>query len=104
MEKHTPRQRQLQYISEFSCTIQHVLGKDNVADALSRIESISEINFDAIAEEKARDKELQQLLHSNSLKFKPSTLLSGKKNFGVRSQRQKLGFTSHRNLGFNCSN
>ncbi|GFX07217.1 transposon Ty3-I Gag-Pol polyprotein [Trichonephila clavipes] len=48
-EKASPRQqRQLQYISEFSCNIQHVLGKDNVvADALSRIDSISEISFDA---------------------------------------------------------
>ncbi|GFU24533.1 transposon Tf2-8 polyprotein [Trichonephila clavipes] len=78
-EKASPRQ--LQYISEFSCNIQHVLGKDNVdADALSRIESISEINFDAIAEEQTREEELQQLLNSNALKFKPSTLLSGKKH------------------------
>ncbi|GFW44227.1 retrovirus-related Pol polyprotein from transposon opus [Trichonephila clavipes] len=80
-EKASPRQqRQLQYISEFSCNIRHVLGKDNVvADALCRIESISEINFDAIAEEQTRDEELQQLLHNNSVKFKPSTLPSGKK-------------------------
>ncbi|GFX56273.1 hypothetical protein TNCV_2242071 [Trichonephila clavipes] len=48
-------------------------------NALSRIESISEINFDAIAEEQTRDEELQKLLHNNSLKFKPSTLPSGKK-------------------------
>ncbi|GFW72035.1 retrovirus-related Pol polyprotein from transposon opus [Trichonephila clavipes] len=80
-EKASPRQqRQLQYISEFSCNIQHVLGKDNVvADALSRIESIFEINFDAIAEEQTIGEELQKLLHNNSLKFKPSTLPSGKK-------------------------
>ncbi|GFY06854.1 retrovirus-related Pol polyprotein from transposon opus [Trichonephila clavipes] len=99
-EKASPRQqRQLQYISEFSCKIQHILGKDNiVADTLSRIESISEINFDAIAKEQTRDEELQQLLHSNSLKFNPSTLPSGKKLC------QKLGLTSHRNLGFKCSN
>ncbi|GFV54894.1 retrovirus-related Pol polyprotein from transposon gypsy [Trichonephila clavipes] len=64
----------------FHCNIQHVLGKDNVvADALSRIDSISEINFEAIAEEQTSDEELQQLLHNNSLKFKPSTLPSGKK-------------------------
>ncbi|GFU32587.1 retrovirus-related Pol polyprotein from transposon opus [Trichonephila clavipes] len=45
--KVSPRQqRQLQYISEFICIIQHVLGKDNVvADALSRIESIFEIKL-----------------------------------------------------------
>ncbi|GFU76012.1 retrovirus-related Pol polyprotein from transposon opus [Trichonephila clavipes] len=80
-EKASPRQqRQLQYISEFSCNIQHVLGKDNVvADALPRIDSISEINFEEIAEEQTTDEELQQLLHNNSLKFKPSTLPSGKK-------------------------
>ncbi|GFX75700.1 hypothetical protein TNCV_3575251 [Trichonephila clavipes] len=50
-------------------------------DALSRIESISETNFDAIAEEQTRDEELQHnyILHNNSLKFKPSTLPSGKK-------------------------
>ncbi|GFS61710.1 retrovirus-related Pol polyprotein from transposon opus [Trichonephila clavipes] len=58
-EKASPRQqRQLQYISEFSCNIQHVLGKDNVvADALSRIDSISEINFEEIAEEETTDEE-----------------------------------------------
>ncbi|GFX08240.1 transposon Tf2-6 polyprotein [Trichonephila clavipes] len=80
-EKASPRQqRQLQYILEFSCNIQHVLGKDNVvADALSRIDSIPEINFEEIAEEQTTDEELQQLLHNNSLKFKPSTLPSGKK-------------------------
>ncbi|GFU03541.1 retrovirus-related Pol polyprotein from transposon opus [Trichonephila clavipes] len=48
-------------------------------NALSRIESISEINFDAITEEQTIDEELQQLLHNNSLKFKPSKLPSGKK-------------------------
>ncbi|GFX70239.1 hypothetical protein TNCV_4616761 [Trichonephila clavipes] len=48
-------------------------------DALSRIDSISEINFEEIAEEQTTDEELQQLLHNNFLKFKPSTLPSGKK-------------------------
>ncbi|GFT12580.1 retrovirus-related Pol polyprotein from transposon opus [Trichonephila clavipes] len=66
--------------TQISCNIQHVLGKDNVvADALSRIDSISEINFEAIAEEQTTDEELQQLLLNNSLKFKPSTLPFGKK-------------------------
>ncbi|GFS50531.1 hypothetical protein TNCV_3197241 [Trichonephila clavipes] len=80
-EKASPgQQRQLQYISEFNCNIQHVLGKDNVvADALSRIDSISEIDFEEIAEEQTTDEEFQKLLHNNSLKFKPSTLSSGKK-------------------------
>ncbi|GFU02262.1 retrovirus-related Pol polyprotein from transposon opus [Trichonephila clavipes] len=60
-EKASSRQlRKLQYISEFSCNIQHVLGKDNVvADAFSRIDSISEINFEEIAEEQTTDEELQ---------------------------------------------
>ncbi|GFU76390.1 RNA-directed DNA polymerase from mobile element jockey [Trichonephila clavipes] len=50
------------------------------ADALSRIHSISEINFEEIAEkQQTTDEELQKLLHNNSLKFKPSTLPSGKK-------------------------
>ncbi|GFT84175.1 retrovirus-related Pol polyprotein from transposon opus [Trichonephila clavipes] len=67
-------------IRKRACNIQHVLGKDNVvADALSRINSISEINFEEIAEEQTTDEELQKLLHNNSLKFKPSTLPSGKK-------------------------
>ncbi|GFU10848.1 hypothetical protein TNCV_3278671 [Trichonephila clavipes] len=46
---------------------------------LSRIDSISEINFEEIAEEQTTDEELQKLLHNNSLKFKPSTLPSEKK-------------------------
>ncbi|GFS97066.1 hypothetical protein TNCV_4492451 [Trichonephila clavipes] len=72
-------------------------------DALSRIDSISEINFEEIAEEQTTDEELQQLLHNNSLKFKPSTLPS-EKNFGVTSQHKKLGLTFHKNLGFKYSN
>lgn len=80
-EKASPRQlRQLQYISEFSTNIQHILGKDNVvADALSRIEAVSTIDYDSIAEKQLHDEELQQLmLNNSSLKFKPSTLPSGK--------------------------
>ncbi|GFW14295.1 retrovirus-related Pol polyprotein from transposon opus [Trichonephila clavipes] len=57
----------------------------SLKDALSRIDLISEINFDAIAEEQTTDEELQQLLHNNSLKFKPSTLPSGKK-FDIKKQ------------------
>ncbi|GFY17233.1 retrovirus-related Pol polyprotein from transposon opus [Trichonephila clavipes] len=73
-------------------------------DALSRIDSISEINFEEIAEEQTTDEELQQVLHNNSLKFKPLTLPSEKKNFGVTSQHKKLGLTFHKNLGFKYSN
>ncbi|GFX67795.1 retrovirus-related Pol polyprotein from transposon opus [Trichonephila clavipes] len=105
-EKVSPRQqRQLQYISEFSCNIQHVLGKDNVvADALSRIDSISEINFEEIAEEQTTDEELQQLLHNNSLKFKPSALPSGKKFWCDISTQKIRPYIPHRNLGFKYSN
>ncbi|GFT68530.1 transposon Ty3-G Gag-Pol polyprotein [Nephila pilipes] len=69
---------ELQYISKFSTNIQHI--QDNVVvDALSRIESVSTIDYDAIAEKQAHGKELQQLMQeSSSLQFKPSTLPSGK--------------------------
>ncbi|GFS54678.1 integrase catalytic domain-containing protein [Trichonephila clavipes] len=80
-EKASPRQlRQLQYISKFLTNIQHVQGNDNVvADALSKIESVSTIDYDAIAEKQQHDKELQKLIQgSSSLQFKPSTLPSGK--------------------------
>ena len=44
--RHSPRQaRQLDYISQFTFTIRHVHGVDNVvADALSRIESNALLN------------------------------------------------------------
>ncbi|GFV83737.1 retrovirus-related Pol polyprotein from transposon opus [Trichonephila clavipes] len=74
--------------TQTSCNIQHVLGKDNVvADALSRIDSISEINFEEIAEEQTTDEELQKLLHNNSLKFKPSTLPSEKLWCDISTQK-----------------
>ncbi|GFV10840.1 hypothetical protein TNCV_4706081 [Trichonephila clavipes] len=59
--------------------------------------------FEEIAEEQTTDEELQILLHNNSLKFKPSTLPSGK-NFSVTSQHKKLGLTFHKNSGFKYSN
>ncbi|GBM75830.1 hypothetical protein AVEN_8436-1 [Araneus ventricosus] len=63
-EKSSPKQLwQLQYISEFSTNIQHILGKDNVvADALSRIEAVATIDYDTIAEKQSHDEELQQLM------------------------------------------
>ncbi|GBN76389.1 Transposon Ty3-I Gag-Pol polyprotein [Araneus ventricosus] len=56
-EKASPRQlRHLQYISEFSTDIRHICGKENiVADSLSRIESISEIDYDKIADAQIDD-------------------------------------------------
>ncbi|GFT38165.1 retrovirus-related Pol polyprotein from transposon opus [Nephila pilipes] len=48
-------------------------------DALSRIEDVTEINHDAIAEEQLKEEELKQLMQNySSLKSKPSTLSSGK--------------------------
>lgn len=80
-EKASPRQlRQLQYISEFTTDIQHLSGKDNVvADTLSRIETVSVVDYDQIAHEQSNDTEFQKLCSSDtSLDFKPYTLASGK--------------------------
>ncbi|GFT68390.1 hypothetical protein TNCV_659811 [Trichonephila clavipes] len=80
-EKASPRQlRHLQYISQFSTNICHIKGQDNlVADAFSRIEAITVIDYDTIADKQTQDAELQQLMRSNSsVKFKSCTLPSGK--------------------------
>ncbi|GFW64995.1 transposon Tf2-6 polyprotein [Trichonephila clavipes] len=80
-EKASPRQlRHLQYISRFSTNICHIKGQDNlVADAFSRIEAITVIDYDTIADKQTQDAELQQLMRSNSsVKFKSCTLPSGK--------------------------
>lgn len=53
------RQRQLEYISQFSTDIQHIAGKDNVvADAFSRIEALtvsSSINFEEMSNDQSND-------------------------------------------------
>lgn len=80
-EKASPRQfRHLQYISEFSTDIRHIKGQDNIiADTLSRIEEISLIDYDAIADEQNQDEELKTLQTSTtSLNFKQCPLPSGK--------------------------
>ncbi|GFU51789.1 transposon Tf2-9 polyprotein [Trichonephila clavipes] len=80
-EKASPRQlRHLQYISQFSTNICHIKGQDNlVADAFSRIEAITVIDYDTIVDKQTQDAELQQLMRSNSsVKFKSCTLPSGK--------------------------
>ncbi|GFS91015.1 retrovirus-related Pol polyprotein from transposon 297 [Trichonephila clavipes] len=61
-EKASPRQlRHLQYISQFSTNICHIKGQDNlVADAFSRIEAITVIDYDTIADKQTQDAELQQ--------------------------------------------
>ncbi|BHF65473.1 hypothetical protein SprV_0200848400 [Sparganum proliferum] len=61
----------LDFISQFSCDIQHVHGKENVvADALSRIEIASvttdAIDFTLMAEAQRSDDELSQYSHEDS--------------------------------------
>ncbi|GFT69920.1 retrovirus-related Pol polyprotein from transposon opus [Nephila pilipes] len=55
-------------------------GEDNiVADVFSRIEAVTAIDYDAIADKQTQVVELQQLMGSDSsLKFKSCTLPSGK--------------------------
>ncbi|UYV66425.1 K02A2.6-like, partial [Cordylochernes scorpioides] len=52
-EKASPRQlRHLQYISQFSTDIKYIKGTDNiVADALSRVDAITTIDYEEIAKE-----------------------------------------------------
>ncbi|BHF61005.1 hypothetical protein SprV_0100397500 [Sparganum proliferum] len=63
--------RRLDFISQFSCDIQHVHGKENVVtDTLSRIEMASvttdAIDFTPMAEAQRSDDELSQYRHENS--------------------------------------
>lgn len=90
-DKASPRQlRQLQYISEFSTDIRHVEGKENiVADALSRIEEITVVDYEQIAEGQQNDAELQKLRNSNtSVVLKPHVLASGKSLWCDASQQK----------------
>nr|VZI27511.1 unnamed protein product [Spirometra erinaceieuropaei] len=71
-DRYSPHEiRHLDFISQFSCDIQHVHGKENVvADALSRIEMVSTttdaIDFTLMAEAQRSDGELPQYRHENS--------------------------------------
>ncbi|BHF67170.1 hypothetical protein SprV_0301019500 [Sparganum proliferum] len=71
-DRYSPREiRHLDFISQFSCDIQHVHGKENVvADALSRIEMASittdAIDFTLMAEAQRSDDELSQYRHDDS--------------------------------------
>lgn len=63
------QQNQLSFIAQFTTDIQHVSGKDNVvADALSRVATISsvQITADVLAEAQTTDAELQELLKGTS--------------------------------------
>lgn len=76
----SPRQaRHLDYIYQFSTSIQHISGDDNlVADSLSRIESLSyAIDFDALAKSQEEDSELLSLLAGKTgLKLKKVNISS----------------------------
>ena len=72
-DRHSPRQaRQLDYISQFTSTIRHVHGSDNVvADALSRIETNAllsgqppTVDFAAMAQTQAADPQIRALQSS----------------------------------------
>lgn len=69
LDKSSPRQaRQLDFIAQFSTTIRHIPGKDNVVpDMLSRIEEIEteKIDYTRLAESQQTDSELQSLLNSD---------------------------------------
>nr|VZI28787.1 unnamed protein product [Spirometra erinaceieuropaei] len=71
-DRYSPREiRHLDFISQFSCDIQHVHGKENVvADVLSRIEMASittdAIDFTLMAEAQRSDGELPQYRHKDS--------------------------------------
>lgn len=65
-------ERYLRYISLFTTDIRHISGMDNtVADALSRIEAVSLINFSSIADDQVHDDELKLLQQSSSLRIEP---------------------------------
>ena len=88
-DRHSPRQaRQLDFISQFTSTIRHIKGSDNVvADTLSRIETNAllsgqppELDFSAIAKEQQTDRQIRALESSptSPLVVKPIPLHNSK--------------------------
>ena len=74
-DRHSPRQaRQLDYISQFTSTVRHIHGSDNVvADTLSRIETNSlvsgtppVVDYAAMAKSQATDPQIRALQSSSS--------------------------------------
>lgn len=70
-EKASPRQiNHLEFISQFTTDIRHISGKNNItADVLSRIANIEVeniIDYEALAEDRQADEELQQILQNNN--------------------------------------
>jgi cleavage and polyadenylation specificity factor subunit 1 len=75
-----PRQfNHLDYVSQFTTDIRHISGQDNVvADALSRIESISaSVTHDGLAAYQADDDNLQTLLIANTALRLEKLLIAG---------------------------
>jgi cleavage and polyadenylation specificity factor subunit 1 len=67
-DKCSPRQcRHLEFIGRFSTDFRHVSGQDNVADALSRANSVmTPINYHALASSQDQNAELQDILQNGS--------------------------------------
>lgn len=67
-DKCSPRQfRYYDFVSQFTTDVKHISGDDNiVADALSRIEAISDICLDKLATAQDTDTELNNILNNNS--------------------------------------
>lgn len=79
-DKCSPRQfRYLDFISQFTTDVRYIPGPENVvADALSRIEEITIIDYQALARLQETDPELQDLLlHGSSLKLKKLNVIDG---------------------------
>lgn len=64
--------RYLRYISQFTTDIRHISGVQNtVADALSRVDSVAVIDYNALAADQVGDAELKRLMSSSSLRIEP---------------------------------
>lgn len=84
-EKSSPRQqRQLSFISQFSTTIEHLSGADNiVADALSRVEAVtfsSEIGLYDLAKAQASDEELKKAMLNSEWSIRIKRFVFGPEN------------------------
>ncbi|KAG6438720.1 hypothetical protein O3G_MSEX000172 [Manduca sexta] len=66
-----PQLNQLTFISQFTTSIVHVSGKDNVvADTMSRVESINLLDdYGALAKDQENDSELKEMISKSSLKL-----------------------------------
>jgi cleavage and polyadenylation specificity factor subunit 1 len=66
-DKCSPRQfNHLDFVAQFTTDIRHISGQDNVADALSRVESVTAPPYDELATSQDGDDELRTLLGSTT--------------------------------------